>query len=375
MIDSPLLYLLSIVVPVLAIRTLEAGTRWKLFQWLPAVVIIYALALLGSQTGVWADNAALTDAYAQLKRWMLPMLLFLMVSQIDLRRFAAMGPPLIAAYAAAVFSLALAFITVFALFGFTRHDAGVFGALAGSWTGGTANMLAVAGAQQITEAQLGPALAVDALLYSLWVMALLMLVPFAKRFDRWSRAEDLNTDETLEDRRPLTGISVVISGVAALLAAFVSLQGAEYLGGLSLTTWTVLLASLLGLLASLTPLRRCGATAPMAGGMLYLLVGLIGSHATPVAFARMGDYLAAATLILLLHAAVMVLLARVLRLNLFTIAVASLANIGGVASAPILASAYHRNLVGIAVVMAITGYLVGTFVGLMTASAMAMIAP
>jgi uncharacterized membrane protein len=51
-------------------------------------------------------------------------------------------------------------------------------------------------------------------------------------------------------------------------------------------------------------------------------------------------------------------------LDLFSIAVASLANIGGVASAPILAAAYHKSLVSVGVFMAIMGYLIGTFGGL-----------
>ena len=72
-------------------------------------------------------------------------------------------------------------------------------------------------------------------------------------------------------------------------------------------------------------------------------------------------------MILLLHALTMLLLARCCRLSLFSIGVASLANIGGVASAPVLAAAYHRTLIGPAVVMAVMGYLIGTLVGLMIA--------
>jgi len=75
-------------------------------------------------------------------------------------------------------------------------------------------------------------------------------------------------------------------------------------------------------------------------------------------------YLGVGLLILLLHAAIMVLVAKLFRLDLFSIGVASLANIGGVASAPILAAAYHRSLIGIAVLMAIMGYMIGTFAGL-----------
>lgn len=98
--------------------------------------------------------------------------------------------------------------------------------------------------------------------------------------------------------------------------------------------------------------------------MLMFLIALIGSQAHLRGFSEVPLYLGVGLLILLLHAGIMVIAAKLFKLDLFSIGVASLANIGGVASAPILAAAYHRSLIGIAVLMAIMGYMIGTFAGL-----------
>jgi uncharacterized membrane protein len=292
-------------------------------------------------------------------------MLFLTMLRLELRAFVRLGRKLLIAYAGAVFSLAAAFVAVFVLSGFGPAAAGVFGALAGSWTGGTANMLAVAGALDIPDSRLGPALVVDSLLYTVWVMALLFAVPFASRFGRWSGAEPLQHEETgpTAGSRP-TIRSLALLLVSALAAAVISRTRAPQLPLLSSTTWLVLLATLLGLAGSFTPLRRAGGGPAAASFLLYVLIALIGSHASLSGFTEVPRYLLAGAAILLLHALFMLLLARRFRLDLFSIGVASLANIGGVASAPVLAAAYHRSLVGVAVLMAIMGYLVGTVVGL-----------
>jgi len=78
--------------------------------------------------------------------------------------------------------------------------------------------------------------------------------------------------------------------------------------------------------------------------------------------------------IIAIHATVMVIFAKLFRLDLFSLGVASLANIGGVASAPILAGAYHKALIPIGVLMAMMGYIVGTFMGLGVAKVLQLIA-
>jgi len=99
--------------------------------------------------------------------------------------------------------------------------------------------------------------------------------------------------------------------------------------------------------------------------MLYVLIALIGSKAIIESFAGLGVYVLAGFSILMMHALLMVIGAKIFKLDLFSIAVASLSNIGGVASAPILAATYNKSLVSVGVLMAIMGYLIGTFGGLL----------
>ncbi len=375
MIEDALPYLCIIITLGGGLWWFEQHTAFKLFTWLPAIVVIYLVAILLSQSGLLAHTPSQTTAYKTFKSWLLPMLLFLMLLKLDIGAFASMGKQLIIAYFGAVISLALAFIAIFILFGFGHTAAGIFGALAGSWTGGTANMLAVAGALDIPESQLGPALVVDSLLYTLWVSALLLTVPLAGRFDRWSRANNpmRRAHTKTAPAQPTFGSILFLLG-AAVVTAFALQRLAEHLPLLPGSTWLILLATIAGSAASLTPLSRIGGSDKIGSFLLYLLIALIGSHASLEGFADMPRYLAAATLILLLHLLFMLLLAKRFRLSLFVLGIASLSNIGGVASAPILAAAYHKQLVGAAVIMAITGYLVGTVVGLGVAWVLAMVA-
>ncbi len=376
MIDSPLLYLLSIAAIAAFFGIAERFERSRfLFDYLPAVVLIYAVSMVCAQAGFWERSEAILDSYRTAKGNLLPAMLFLMLLSVDLRRFVKLGSRLLAAYASATLSLIVAFVTVFVLFGFSKEEAGLFAALAGSWMGGTANMLAVGGAMQVDETSMGYALAVDAVCYTVWVAFLLALVPFAARFSRWSGApHDM-------ERGFEPGCACTIGPKrywlllgSALVVALLTRWLADRLPGLSATTWTVVLATLAGIAGSFSPLGRIGGSREISGTMLLLLVALIGSRADLGSFADVPRYIAAGFAILFVHALILVAAARRFRLDLFSIGVASLANIGGVASAPILASAYHRSLAGVAVLMAVVGYLVGTFGGLLVGSLLKWIA-
>ncbi len=366
MIDSPLLYLLSIaaIAALFGIAERHARTS-RYFTYLPAVVLIYAAAMVASQAGLWQRSEVIDSVYKIAKNNLLPAMLFLMLLQLDMGRFAKLGRSMLIAYAVATLSIAAAFVVVFALFGFGEREASMFAALCGSWMGGTANMVAVGGAMNVDEMMMGYALAVDAVCYTFWVILLLAMVRFAPLFGRWSGAPGSEESEagigcacTIGPKRYwlLLGISFAV--------ALVSQFAAERLGGLETTTWIVLIATLMGVAASFTPLSRLNGSSDLASTMLLLLVALIGSRAEFAEFGSIPLYIAAGFAILAIHAAALVAAAKIFRLDLFSIAVASLANIGGVASAPILAAAYDRALIGVAVLMAVMGYLVGTFGGL-----------
>ena len=366
MIATPFIYLLTLALLVLLIATVEKWTQHRIFKLLPGVVIIYALSMIAAQSGVWQENEAIHGTYKALKTLLLPAMLFTMLLQIDLKAFVSLGKPLIIAYSASVLSLAFSFITLFWLFSLDKDAAGVFATLAGSWTGGTANMLAIASALDVKEELMGYALIVDSIDYTLWVMTLLFLVGFAPLFNRWTKAKNHLEHVTFESNedQSINPRSLLLLGLFSVIVAQLCNEAATFFSGLSTTTWSVLLATLLGLIGAQTPLKKIAGSTALSSAMLMLLIALIGSQAHLRGFAEVPLYLLIGLLILLLHAVIMVIVAKLFRLDLFSIGVASLANIGGVASAPILAAAYHRSLIGIAVLMAIMGYMIGTFAGL-----------
>jgi len=243
--------------------------------------------------------------------------------------------------------------------------ASAFGALAGSWMGGTANMIAVGSALEVSQEAFGYALIVDSVNYTLWVMLMLFLVPFAKTFNQFTQSDadvaylgDIGCACNMGAKRYWLLI------LLAIVISFVSQVIAENFQLLNKTTTIVLLASLFGVLGSFTRLKELNGSSEVATTMLYIIIALIGSKAVFESFDAVGVYVLAGFIILLIHAVIMLIGAKLFKLDLFSIAVASLANIGGVASAPILAAAYNKSLVSVGVLMAIMGYLIGTFGGL-----------
>jgi uncharacterized membrane protein len=364
-ISSPLVYLFVLALEATLFNTLEKKTEFKIFKLIPAVVMIYAFSMLLASFGMFEYNQEINSIYKLTKTNLLPAMLFLMLLEVDFKHFLKLGKSLLISYVLAVFSLACGFVVVAFIFDFNQEMASAFGALAGSWMGGTANMIAVGSALGVTQEAFGYALIVDSINYTLWVMLLLFLVPFAKVFNRFSKSD--------ENMAYLGEIGCACSMGAkrywlliflAIIASLLSQLLAEQVEFLNKTTTIVLLSSFFGVLGSFTKLRYINGSNEVATTMLYIIIALIGSKAVFDSFGAVGVYVLAGFVILIIHAVLMVVGAKIFKLDLFSIAVASLSNIGGVASAPILAATYNKSLVSVGVLMAIMGYLIGTFGGL-----------
>ena len=143
MISTTFSYLVVIVLIATFFHILESRTSLKVFKFIPAVVMIYASSMLFASLGVFEYNEEINKTYKLAKSDLLPAMLFLMLLQVDFKHFFKLGRSLLIAYVLALFSLSFAFISVAVLFDFDTQSAAAFGALAGSWMGGTANMIAV----------------------------------------------------------------------------------------------------------------------------------------------------------------------------------------------------------------------------------------
>lgn len=378
MIQSGFMYLSFLIFFAGLIVLLEKRTNSKFFKYVPAVVVIYFVSMLLSTFGVWEKTDDINNYYSTVKGNLLPAMIFLMLLRCDLRKIIKLGPKMLLAFFAAGLSIAIGFIGMYAIFrGFFEADTWKsFAALAGSWMGGTGNMVAVQQALSVSDAKLGYTLLIDSIDYSIWVMILLALVPFSKKFANWTKADTTVIDEVgaqltaaEKNKRQVIEFSdlFVLLGTSLFVAAL-SMFIATYLPTstfFSETTWSILIVTVLGVIAAMSPLAKLPGSSPISNVMLYTIVALIASRAN---FAELGEaplYILAGFVILLIHGIIMVIIAKIFKLDLFTCGIASLANIGGVASAPILAAAYSEALVPIGVLMAMMGYIVGTGGGLM----------
>ena len=364
-----LLFIASMLVYV------EAQTKAKLFEYLPAIVILYFTVMTLSTLGVWSKTPEINSVYKGFKFNLLPAMIFLMLLQSDIRTILKLGKKILLTFFLASLSISLGFIVMFALMHSLFEDEAwkAFGALSGSWMGGTGNMVAIQSALELPDSKMGYVLLIDSIDYAIWVMILLALVPLAKQFNQWTKADGElleklgSTLDTTQEKQPIDFPSLFMMLGLALMVSVLAQQLAPLLPTTSFltnTTWIVIFATLAGIVAGVTPLSKISSAQPLANIMLYLIVALIASRANFSELSQAPLYIVAGFIIIVIHATIMVLFAKVFRLDLFSLGVASLANIGGVASAPILAGAYHKALIPVGVLMAMMGYIVGTFMGL-----------
>ena len=370
MITLPLVYI-SFLSVFAAVALLLSKKEFKALQYIPPIVLLYLFIMILSSNGFFEKNEEIKHLYTTIKANMLPAMLFLFLLPHKITRLFKLGPKMLISFAGASLSLFLAFILIFFLFGSGSFDIEVLAPLAGSWMGGTANMLAVSSALQSSENAIGITMLIDSVDYALWVMLLLMLVPFSTIFNRFTQAKDSVKDITIDTACALhfslrAYLWLIVSALfISLFSQILAIYFAKFIGSVSM--WSIILATLAGMIFSFTPLANIKGIQTTASGMLYLLIALIASRANLSFDIHLLNYLLMGMGILMFHALFMVVFAKLFKLDLFSICVASLANIGGIASAPILSAAYSQSLVGVGVLMATLGYVIGTFAALFLA--------
>jgi uncharacterized membrane protein len=383
MIENAIVYILSLCAIVALAIVAEKKLDYKIFQYLPIVVLLYAFVMSLSFFGFWSKNEAIDDIYDTSKAYILPAMIFLMLLNSDIDAIFKLSKKMLLTFFLAILSIILSFITTFILFKpLLEHNSWkAFGALSGSWMGGTANMVAIADSVKADEIQMGYVLISDSINYTFWVMLLLAITPYARYFNAWSKAEThyidclesedkgikQNEKEKVKHIITLLLIAFGISLVAQSIAPY--LFTTDFI---SQSTWIVIIATLLGITGSMGVLKKLYSPT-LATALLYIIIALIASRATLQDMDRAPLYIFAGTVILGIHALIMIFFAKIFKLDLFIIGVASLANIGGVASAPILAGTYSKSLIPIGVIMAMLGYIIGTFGGLVVAKILSII--
>lgn len=394
--------LLTFLILVGTVLLVSYGSRVKflspLFRITPVPFWCYFLPMIFGAVGFLTRESPI---YPLLSKQLLPICLVFLLIGTDLRSLVKMGKiALIAMLTGTIGILAGAWIT-FALFGRWLPEKSWmgFGALSASWIGGSMNMLAVKESIGVPDSIFAPLVIVDAFLSYSWMGILIaasgwqgkwddtlgmptqsvgMRIKLSCHSERSLRDSGDEVKNLVPTLRVGTPIGLVITILLFLLIAVSISLSCQWLGskmpaagGLFTSyTWTVLFVTTLSLLLSLTPLSRFTSDKTTKFGyfLLFLLLTSIGARVDISAIAKAPLFLAAGIVWILIHALILLAAGRVFKIPLFFLATASQANIGGPASAPIVAAVYQPQLASVGLLMAILGNVMGTYLGLLSAS-------
>jgi len=398
--DAVLLALLTGVLALVFYAESHPKTS-KIFQFLPSLLLMYFLPSLlnieyfkGSEWEFRIINAEESNLYFVASRYLLPASLLLLTLNIDFQAIQKLGIKAIILFLTGTLGIIIGGPIAFMIMQVLMPDV-VSGetwrgltTIAGSWIGGGANQTAMKEIFEVENEVFSAMVAVDIIVANIWLGFLLYGANISEKVDKWLRADGSSIEEIkkrlsdyqakiakipqLKDWVFLIGLAFggvgIAHFVADLIVPFLELQK-DFLTKYGLTSltshffWLVVIATTLGLALSFTPFRKMeGIGASKMGSLfIYILVTTIGMQMDILAiFSQIGLFLLGITW-MLVHITLLLLVGRLLKAPLFFIAIGSQANVGGAASAPVVASAFHPSLAPIGALLAVLGYAVGTY--------------
>lgn len=357
---------------------LEKWSSWRLFGYLPPLIFIYLTPVVLSNSGVLPTSSPVYDSMSKL---VLPMMLVLLLLKVNVGgAVRVLGRGVGVMLFGTLGVMVGAPIGLWLVKGWLGPEAWkAFGVLAGSWIGGTGNMAAVSEMIDAGGTEFGLAVIGDSTIYLLWLPILLGSKKFAERFakftgvehDRLDRMEAAAAAEQTETKAPTTPdllslvcIALLATWLAELLAGMLPVVDPY----LSAGTWRMLLITTIGIGLSFTPLSKIPGSHELGMALVYLFVARMGALAELDRTASQAlPFLAGATIWIFIHGAFCLLGAKILKVDVHTAAIASAANIGGAASASVVASHHQESLVPASILMALMGYAIGNFAAYFTA--------
>ncbi|UCE60633.1 MAG: DUF819 family protein [Phycisphaerales bacterium] len=352
-----------------------AGAR--IFRIVPSLVFCYFVPTTLTTMGIIPDEAPL---YSWIKTYVLPASLLLLILSLDVPGIIRLGPKAVVMLLAGTAGVVVGGpIALLICKGMLPEDAWQgMAALCGSWIGGGANYVALGEMAGASDAMMGLMVIPDVFVANIWMGVLLYLSGRQHAVDDWTGA-DARMIRQLEDRmsdfHERTNRIASLPDLMMIVAlAFVGAWGAYEIGvwlpdvgdSINSTTWKFIIVSAIGVGLSFTRARNLeGAGASKIGSvMLYLLVACIGAGADFRKIVDAPEYMIMGFIWMFVHVVLLLGAAWVIRAPIFFVAVGSQANIGGAASAPVVAAAYHPSLAPVGVLLAVAGYVLGTYAGL-----------
>lgn len=377
--------------------SLTAGFWKKFYSIVPAVLMCYLLPAILASSGLISDETS--NLYFMASRYLLPAALVLMTLSIDLKAIANLGSKALIMFltgSAGIIiggPLAILIVSIFSpeTVGGNDFDAIWRGlaTIAGSWIGGGANQAAMLEIFQYNPEKYGGMVLIDIVVANVWMAIILLGVGRTKRIDKWLKA-DTKAIETLkikvtEFTEKITRVPTLHDYMIMLCLAFAATGFAHFFGDRiselltnnfdaisdtksflsflgSAFFWMVVIATAVGIVLSFTKAKNYeGAGASKIGGMfIYILVATIGMKMDLGKVLENPGLIAIGFIWIAIHAGLLILVAKLIKAPYFFLAVGSQANVGGAASAPVVAAEFHPSLTSVGVLLAVLGYVVGT---------------
>ena len=365
---------------------LEKATQWKLFNYIPPLLFIYLVPVLFSNSGILP---AKSPVYTGLSDIVLPMFLVMLLLDVDVRAtIRVMGKGVFVMLLGTVGVIIGAPIGYAVVSGQLGPEAWKgFGTLAGSWIGGTGNMAAVGEGLEVSGTNFGLAVIADNAVYLIWLPLLLSSKNFAKRFHKFtgvsedrvkqmkSAAGDMQRKKDPLQMRHLLYLFAIALGVTAF-SSWLAGQIPPIDPVLTEKTYRILIVTTMGLLLSLTPAHNIPHSHTVAMAFVYLFVANMGAKASLAGLAGQAPwFILGAFVWIFIHGAFCLLGAKLFKIDVHTAAIASAANIGGAASAPVVAAFHDERLVPVSILMALIGYAIGNYGAFAAAYLCSLVAP
>ena len=384
-----------LIVMLTIIFTLEKSNIYQIklfFKYVPALLLCYFIPSIFNSLGVISGEDS--NLYYIASRYLLPASLILLTLSIDLQKIRNLGPKAIIMFLTGTIGILiggpLSLILVTYLFPsiipISSDDLWRgLSTVAGSWIGGGANQAAMKEMFNVNDQIFSSMITVDVIVANIWMGFLLYGAGISKKMDTWLKADASAIDDlknqlikfkAKNQRIPsFIDFMVILSiafGITGLAHAFADVMAPyiqihfPFLAKFSLTSkffWLIVVATTGGLILSFTKFRQYeGAGASTIGSIfLYILVATIGMKMNALAILDAPGIFLLGLIWMLIHVTLLLIVAKIIRAPFFFVAVGSQANVGGAASAPVVASAFHPSLAPVGVLLAVLGYALGTY--------------
>ena len=392
--DATVLGILVMVLAFIFYTSSSENPFWKNFyKYIPALLLCYFLpSVLNSMKIISGEKSGL---YFMASRYLLPASLVLLTLSIDIKGIINLGPKAIVMFLAGTFGIVIGGPLTIILLTYISPDlVGGSGpdeiwkglaTIAGSWIGGGANQTAMKEMFGCSDKLFSAMITVDVIVANIWMAFLLYGAGISRRVDKWFKADSSSIEAlkvnltkyqakvaripNLTDLMIILAVGLGLTGFAHIgadiIAPWISLN-APQLSKFSLTSkffWLIVIATSGGLILSFTKLKKYeGAGASKVGSVfLYILVATIGMKMDALAILDNPGLFLIGIIWMLIHIIILLTVGKIIKAPFFFVAVGSQANVGGAASAPIVASAFHSSLAPVGVLLAVFGYALGTY--------------